>query len=292
MKFAPVALFVYKRLEHLQKVVFSLQKNELSSNSDLIIFSDGSKNNEDASRVLAVREYLKSISGFKSIGIIERESNIGLANSIIQGVSEVLNSYDRVIVMEDDLVVSPFFLNFMNDSLTLYENEEKVGSIHGYVYPIKQLLPETFFIKGADCWGWGTWKRAWQHFESDGEKLLKGIKERKAEKEFDLDNSYPYLRMLKDQIKGKNDSWAIRWHASLFLKEILTLYPGKSFVQNIGLDDSGTHTKTTDSFDTLFVSGYEGIRKTPTIQSEIAREAFKDFFFSVHRNPLKRILKL
>ncbi|KKO18108.1 MAG: putative methyltransferase [Candidatus Brocadia fulgida] len=225
MELAPIALFVYNRPWHLRQTVESLNKNELAEFSELFVFSDGPKSEADKEKVLAVRKYIKTISGFKSVNIVEREQNLGLGNSIITGVTEIINRYGRIIVLEDDMISSPYFLRFMNEALEFYEDEERVASIHGYIYPLKTLLPETFFLRGADCWGWATWKRGWNLFETDGSKLLYELKKNNLLRKFDLNGTYPYTRMLKDQAKGKNHSWAIRWHASLFLKEKLTLYP-------------------------------------------------------------------
>lgn len=241
MNLAPVALFVYNRPEHTRRTVEALQKNILASDSELFVFCDGSKNDKAKENVQKVREYIKTVDGFKTVTIIERESNFGLAESIINGVAEIVNKYGKIIVLEDDLVTSPYFLQYMNDALDMYEKDEKVICIHGYVYPVKEKMPETFFLRGADCWGWATWKRGWNLFESDGRKLLGELKEKKLNNEFDFDGSYPYVKMLKDQIVGKNNSWAIRWYASAFLANKLTLYPGESLVNNIGLDGSGTH---------------------------------------------------
>ncbi|MBL7057748.1 glycosyltransferase [Patescibacteria group bacterium] len=254
MPIAPIALFVYNRPEHTRKTIEALRKNDLAIESNLIIFSDGPKNKDAAVGVHEVRKYLKSISGFKTVDIVEREENYGLAKSIINGVTEIVNNYGKIVVLEDDLVTSKYFLKYMNDALDMYECDRQVASINGYIYPIKEDLPETFFIKGADCWGWGTWKRGWDMFEADGQKLLNELREKKLTKKFDFDNAYPYSQMLKMQIVGLNNSWAIRWHASAFLKNKLTLYPGKSLVHNIGNDDSGTHSGTYSMFD-VEVSG-------------------------------------
>lgn len=246
MNYAPIALFCYARKDHLEKVIDSLLKNQEASNTDLIVFSDGSKNNTRL-KVQEVREYVRTISGFKSLRVVEREKNYGLAKNIISGVTEIVSQYGRIIVLEDDIVISPFFLEYMNFSLDRYENNEEVISIHGYVYPIKGL-PDFFFVKGADCWGWATWKRGWDLFEKDGTKLLSELKKRKLCREFDFNYSYPYTSMLEGQIKGTNDSWAIRWYASAFLKNKYTLYPGKSYVENIGFDGTGTHCSVAESF--------------------------------------------
>lgn len=241
MHLAPVSLFVYNRLDHTKKTVDALQKNLLASESNLFIFSDGSKNEKDELKVQAVRDYLKIVSGFKSINILERTENMGLAKSIIAGVTEIVNNYGKIIVLEDDLVTSKYFLKFMNDSLDLYDKKEKVGMISGYIYPVFGKLPETFFIRGGDCWGWATWQRAWNKFEKNGEKLLGELKDKKLLSEFDL-GGYKFSKMLENQTLGRNDSWAIRWHASLFLQNMLTLYPGNSLIDNIGLDGSGVHS--------------------------------------------------
>ena len=172
---APIVLFIYNRPWHTQQTVETLQKNELANESELFIYSDAAKNEQASESVNAVREYIKTINGFKEITIILRDKNWGLADSIIDGVTKIVNEYGRIIVLEDDLVTSPYFLKFMNEGLTMYENEDKVASIHGYIYPIDNL-PNTFFIKGADCWGWATWKRAWDVFEPNGQKILDELK--------------------------------------------------------------------------------------------------------------------
>ncbi|HOV15545.1 MAG TPA: glycosyltransferase [Spirochaetota bacterium] len=206
MSLAPIALFTYNRLDHTRLTIEYLLKNEYASDSDLIIYSDGPKNEQAVEKVNVVRNYLKTITGFKSITIVERDANFGLAKSIITGVTEIVNRFGKIIVMEDDLVTSPYFLKYMNESLDYYEKEDKVISIHGYVYPVRAKLPETFFLVEADCWGWATWKRGWGLFESNGRKLLNTLKEKKLFKKFNYNNTYNYIKMLKDQIAGKNNS--------------------------------------------------------------------------------------
>lgn len=245
---APVALFAYNRLQHLQKTIDALKANNEALTSLLYIFSDGAKSTADEKAVGEVRQYIQKIDGFARVRVIERDRNYGLAKSIIDGVTKVCQEHGRVIVMEDDIVVSPYFLQYMNDGLMLYEHDERVISIHGYQYPITENLPETFFLRGADCWGWATWRRGWDLFEPDGELLLQELKARKLSYVFDFDGAYPYTKMLKNQTKEKNNSWAIRWHASAFLRDKLTLYPGRSLVLNIGNDSSGTHCATTSAF--------------------------------------------
>ncbi|EKD32407.1 MAG: Sugar transferase [uncultured bacterium] len=274
---APICLFVYNRLWHTKQTIDALKNNHLASDSELFIFSDGAKNKETIAAVSNVRSYIQTINGFKKVHIILRETNLGLANNIVSGVSEIVNLYKQVIVLEDDLVSSPFFLKYMNDALDLYKYDESVASIHGYVYPIN-YLPETFFLKGADCWGWATWDRAWADFEPNGRTILNEINERKLKREIDFNNSNSYVKMLKDQIKGKNDSWAIRWHLSAFLKDKLTLYPGKSFVKNIGCDNSGQHSKATTIFDPIMCEKYIGLKKIPIIDNADAYKKYELYY--------------
>lgn len=278
MNFSPISLFVYNRLEHTKKTVEALKKNELAINSDLIIFSDAAKSESGVESIRVLRKYLKTISGFKSVKIIERLENLGLAKSIISGVTEVVSEYGKIIVLEDDLITSPYFLRYMNDALNMYENNDEVISIHGYIYPVKQDLPETFFLKGADCWGWATWKRGWDLFEQDGKKLLSEIKRRGLGREFDFNGRYPYVQMLKSQILGFNNSWAIRWYALAFLKNKLTLYPGHSLVFNSGFDNSGTHTGNTSAFYTTIHTEPIKINKIEIIEDKNSKNKIINYF--------------
>jgi len=169
-------------------------------------------------------------------------------------------------------------LQFMNDGLEFYKSDERVISIHGYVYPVKAELPETFFLKGADCWGWATWKRGWNFFNADGVQLLSQLRQQKLEREFDFDGCYDYTKMLDDQINGKNNSWAIRWHASAFLANKLTLYPGETLVKNIGFDNSGTHCGSSEEYEQDVAKHKVEVAKIIVEQNKLAREAIKIFF--------------
>lgn len=239
MTYAPIALFTYNRADHTQRAVESLLKNAEAKFSDLFIFSDGPKTPEKKAGVEENRKYIHTISGFKSISIIEREKNWGLANSLIAGITEVINKYGRVIVVEDDLILSPYFLQFMNEGLEKYKDDDRVGTITGFVPPIKVKLPETFFLKYFQCWGWATWKRAWDLLETDARPLLKGLRFKKTK--FDVGGGVGNYGNLYCQKVGLVDSWYLRYYASLFLKDKLSLYPGRSMVTNDGLDGTGTH---------------------------------------------------
>lgn len=281
MATAPIALFTYNRLLHTRQTVDALRKNELSPESELIIFSDGPGAESDVEKVRSVRSYLATVGGFRRVTVIDRGQNLGLAQSIITGVTEVVNQFGRIIVLEDDLVTSPHFLKFMNEALALYEDEDRVISIHGYVYPVAGRLPETFFLKGADCWGWATWKRGWDLFEPDGRKLLEELTSRGLKRRFDLDGTYGYSGMLKDQIAGRNQSWAIRWYASAFLKGKLTLYPGKTLVSHAGADGTGTHCGQGEGVEDEISVEPVAVASIPIEEDGPAREEIKKYFRSI-----------
>lgn len=285
---APITLFTYNRLSHTKKTIDALKDNILAEESDLIVFSDGPRSDEDKASVESVRRYLDTITGFNKVSIVGREENLGLSGSIISGITEVVKQYGRIIVVEDDLVSSPYFLKFMNDGLDFYREIENIISIHGYIYPVEDHLPDTFFLKGADCWGWATWARGWALFNPDGKKLLEGIREGKLEEEFDYNGAYPFTKMLKDQTKGKNDSWAIRWHASAFLSEKLTLYPGRSLIRNIGTDQSGVHSGETKVFDTEISEEPITISDIPIEENDFIKGKIEQYFRKIKPGILER----
>ncbi|PWT79240.1 MAG: glycosyl transferase [Bacteroidetes bacterium] len=283
MKTAPILLFTYNRPRHTKNTIEALKRNKLADESELIIFSDASRNEKMEESVQKVRDYLRTIVGFKKIQIIEREKNYGLGNNIIDGVNCVVNQYGKVIVLEDDLLTAPYFLEFMNKSLSVYENSDDVISVHGFSYPVKQKLPETFFIRGADCLGWGTWKRAWKFFEPDGSKLLRKLMETKQTYHFDFNDSYPFTQMLKDQIAGKNNSWAVRWYASAFLENKYTLYPNKSLVYHAGNDGTGTNSGFDSVLNVQMSKSPIKVHPISIEENKSAFEAFAAFYRKLHR---------
>ena len=242
MSYAPIALFVYNRPWHTRQAVDSLLSNPGAAQSPLYIFSDAPRGVAASQAVATVRSYLRSIAGFKTVTIIERETNFGLARSIIDGVTRLCEEYGRVIVMEDDLVTSPHFLSYMNDALARYENEDRVMQIAGYMFPMElDIHEDALLLPFISSWGWATWHRAWQHFDVEAKGYKKLVKERTLKKQFDLDGHYGYFKMLRAQQQGKADSWAIRWYLSVFLVNGLALYPKKTLVRNLGFDGSGVN---------------------------------------------------
>lgn len=278
MSFAPIALFVYDRPAHTRKTVEALQNNSLSNDSDLIIYSDAPKTSDAANAVSEVREYIRTISGFKSVTIVERETNFGLARSIIDGVTKVVNEGGRVIVLEDDLVTSPYFLTYMNDALNVYQDDESVMHISGYMFPIDNVgLPETFFLRTASCWGWATWSRAWQHFNKHPKKLHGEYTEQKI-KRFNLDGAYEFWSQVEQNASGQIDTWAVFWYASVFNNDGLCLHPKCSMVSNIGHDGTGVHCGKSDNFVVKLGSKAITYFERNLVESTLALKRTKAFF--------------
>ena len=240
-----IVLFGFNRPDKLRACLDSLARNENSSAYILNVFIDGARNHSELELTEKCANLLKMDWNFKEIRLVKRDINLGLAQSIIGGVSEVLESADSVIVLEDDLLVAPLFLTYMQTSLRKYSSEESVVSIHGYTYPGVGQGNKCFFLKGADCWGWATWRDRWKEVNWDTPSLIHQISSTNRIREFDLDNTANYSVMLEQQFHGEIDSWAIRWHASAYLDEKITLYPPVSFVNNVGSDGSGTHGRST-----------------------------------------------
>jgi hypothetical protein len=243
MSYAPIALFVYKRPEHTRKTIDALIQCPEFASSPFYIFCDGAKSPEVENEVEQTRIVVYELARGKA-RISESEQNLGLANSIIAGVTQLCEQYGRVVVLEDDLVVTTKFLEYMNAALEYYSSESRVMQISGYMYAVPrfQYKTEAMFLPFISSWGWGTWKRAWDQFEpepKDWNILEHNIALRQR---FNLDGTYDYFTMLKYQISGVADSWAIRWYWSVFKLQGYVLYPPISYVSNIGFDRSGTHS--------------------------------------------------
>lgn len=276
---APILLFVYNRPQHVKRALGSLLQNREAAASDLYVFSDAARSAEDAAAVEMVRKEIADIQGFRSVSVVERNESFGLARSIIEGVTSIVNRYGRVIVLEDDLVVSPYFLRFMNDALEVYKDEPRVGHIQACDFIQSAALPDTFLIKWTGSWGWATWQRAWELFNPNGQELLDQLRERRLTKQFDFNGKYGFTRMLRQQIEGKNNSWAIRWNASLFLADVLSLNVGRSLVSNEGLDGSGTNSVSLDPYrSALSMNPIEVRPISPVVENLEARKAYERYY--------------
>ena len=217
---APVALFAYNRPKSFIRTVQALAENELAERTEIYLFLDGPKNEEDQNRSLEIESYFDNIKGFLTKTKYVRTSNYGLKRNIIAGVNQMMDLHDRAIFLEDDLVTSKYFLRFMNSSLELYENTEDVCQVSGYSYLEHYFKAfethATYFLRGGDCLAWGTWRRAWAHYNDDSKALLLEINRRNLKKSFDRGGAYGFTKMLNANITNGR-SWAINWHASTFL---------------------------------------------------------------------------
>ncbi|MEJ7777973.1 MAG: sugar transferase [Daejeonella sp.] len=288
---APIALFVCNRPEHTRLTLESLKRNVHAAESKLYIFSDAARDAGQSADVAEVRDIIRSIDGFKDVELIERETNYGLANSIIDGVSLLTAKYGKVIVFEDDLITSPYTLQYFNDALFRYQNEEKVMHIGAYMYPLKNKdLPETFFYRAASSWGWATWERAWKNFEPDIDKLISQFSEEKKHR-FSIEGTMNFWKQVMEFKKGRNNSWAIRWYASVFLNDGLTLNPSASLINNIGHDGSGVHSGKNNIYDVEISKQAVTYFPSDVVENKDAYEAIKHFLRYRKGNLLARALR-
>jgi hypothetical protein len=249
---APIAVFAFKRSEHLARTLAALAKCALAEESEITIFCDGARSESEKGEVEKTRGVARAAKGFRKVTVLERSENLGLSKSIASGVSELVLKAGKLIVVEDDLIVAPSFLEFMNSALDRYESEERVMQISGYMYPI--AIPgshDAFFLTHSSCWGWATWSRAWKHFGPQPETLARLRADRSLRAKFDVAGGYPYFSMLEKQEAGEIDSWGIIWYLTLFAKNGLVLMPRRTLVANIGQDGTGTHVDKEQYSDEL-----------------------------------------
>ena len=244
---APIGIFVYNRPDHTRRLLESLHRNPIFAESPVAVFCDGPKRDDDLPAIertrATVREHVPDAT------IIEQAANQGLARSIIEGVTALTEEHGRAIVCEDDLVFSPYALDFLNQGLERYRDEPDVMHVAAYMYPVEAELPPAHFYREATCWGWATWDRAWRQFEPDAAKLLAHVGDHARRERFNIEGSMYFYEMLRQQVDGRIDSWAIRWYASMFRAGGLALHPGRSLVRNEGFDGTGVHCGKTDVFE-------------------------------------------
>jgi hypothetical protein len=287
---SPIALFVYNRPQHVRRTVAALAKNLGAPDAVLHIYSDAAKSEADITSVNEVRNFIRQITGFKQVIFVERAENFGLAKSIIDGVTDLCTRYGRVIVLEDDLETSPYFLNFMNEALNYYENTPEVMHVSGCRFPVEPFgMENTFFLHVPLCWGWATWERAWTLFEKDISIMQRFDSE--MIKRFDFDNTYRYWKQLELNKSGIINTWFVFWYANLFLCNGLSLFPSQSLVRNIGFDGSGVHGG--NSIDYQIILSLAPV-KVEGIELKESCEGFnthKEYFKKINPNLLIRVLR-
>ncbi len=296
MGISPICFFAYNRLHETKLSLESLKSNFLSPKTDLFIFSDGPKDNHDNKKVVNVRNYLRTINGFKSVTIFENKKNRGLAKSVIAGVTKILKLNPSVIVVEDDLITSKNFLDFMNQALKFYESQKKILSISGYTLNLKSLPinEDVYFGYRASSWGWATWSEHWNKIDWDVIDFHQFCNDKNAIKKFKRGGS-DMPRMLKKQMTGKIDSWAIRFCYHQFKNDLITVFPTVSKLKSIGYSKSATHTFGTKRFFTkidIELKRHFRFKNFNKIDNEIIKE-FRSFFSIKNRikDRLNRFLK-
>ena len=289
MKNYAVAIFAYRRPDHLHETLKALAKNKGVEEFDFYFFLDGPRSIDDNTAIERVRQVVLE-SPFGSTSIIKAEPvNRGLYAAITSGVTHVLSQHEAVVVLEEDIVTASSFLDYMKTGLQLYRNDLDVGSIHGYLPAFSPyVLPETFFLRGADCWGWATWNDRWKYFRSDASALLAEIESKGLTHHFNLLGNYGYTDLLAARAQGHSSSWAICWHASCYLAGMHTLYPGRSLVQNIGLDSSGEHCKPSPIMASVATSEPIQITKIEVREMPAIHATYSAHFLSTKRSSTVR----
>ena len=288
---APIVLFVFARPKHTLRTLEALASNTLAKQSDLIVYADAARNESEAAKVRAVRNQVNSTSGFRSITVIERTTNYGLARNIIEGVTEVCNRYDRVIVLEDDMVTSPDFLSFMNASLERYADNRCVWHISGWNYPIDPVgLGDAFFWRVMNCWGWATWDDRWQNFKKDPQRLLSSWSGEQI-KRFNLNGAHDFWKQVKLNSIGHLNTWAIFWYATIFENNGLCLNPSISLVQNIGHDGTGQNCEKSELFSGMLKYNKDLYLPSNVIESEIAVDRIRRFYKRIKLSLFRRVLR-
>jgi hypothetical protein len=257
--FSPILLITFNRPDHTNRTLFALSLNEYANNSVLYCYIDGPRNTEDLLKQEKIINIIQNYrENFKSVKIIKRERNLGLAKNIIEAVTEVVSKHKKVIVLEDDIITSKAFLKFMNAGLEFYEREKRVWHISAHSeINLTDRKNEIFLCRVMDCWGWATWEDRWSFFEKDAEKLINEFTENMIY-EFDLDGSGKFWNQVLANAAKKIDTWAIFWYATIFRRNGLCVNPFFSYVKNIGFDGSGVHCNVDNNRNSKLLLNTEG----------------------------------
>ncbi len=292
---APVVLFVYNRPFHTMQTLAALENNTFADQSILFVFSDGPKvdaSEDDLNKIIEVRKLIKSKMWCKEVHLIERDSNLGLAVNIIQGVTEVVNKYGKVIVLEDDIVTSSYFLKYMNATLIEYEKLEKVMHITGHSFPLLNIKEDTYFLKYVSPWGWGTWRDRWMKFENNSKELLRKLHIMKDFSLEDYNSRYgnAFYEQLLANIDGKLNTWAVKWHTSIYLNNGLCLFPRNSLVRNIGFDNSGENCGDLEPVFSEISNSMPVITSLSLKVNQIALLSFGEYYNNLIKPEIKNSL--
>ena len=288
MKLAPIILFVYNRPWHTEQTLRALMANELAAESELYIYADGPKPNateEQLQKIHEVRQLIRQEQWCGKVHIVESEKNKGLADSIIGGVTEIVNKHSKIIVLEDDIIPTTGFLRYMNDALEMYKDDEQVMHVSGYIYPhTSKIKTETLFLKVYSCWGWGTWQRAWKNFEPDVNVHLQHYSTQEEIRYFDINGHMPNYWQLEANKTGEIYTWAVKWYASWLWAGGYALFPRHSLVYNAGFDGTGEHCSNNDRILNCETIRAINMERIPIIENVCVRLSI-DKIFKQNRRP-------
>lgn len=283
-EYAPVVLFAYARPEHTLKTVNALKENFLACETELFIYLDYPKKAEHKSDYDAVNNIVSNLTGFKKIHIIKRTENYGLAKNIMTGVSHIVNEFGKVIVVEDDLVTSKYFLSFMNESLERYKTNKEVWHISGWTYPVNfEIKEDVFAWRTMNCWGWATWGDRWQHFEKKPTELIETFSKQDIKK-FNIDSTHNFWKQVEANESGRLNTWAIFWYATIFKNNGVCINPTKTYVHNIGNDGSGENCGAWDIFTSPLATEQTEVWIDSFTENSVALKAIKGFFRKTYPN--------
>lgn len=289
--YAPIVIFVYNRPIHTKITLDKLALNKYASQSDLFIYSDAAKTSSVENDVKSVRFIISQYSSrFKSVKIIERDINYGLARNIIEGVGEIIHEYKKIIVLEDDLITSPLFLEFMNFALEKYKDSKNVWHISGWNYPINvEGLDDAFFWRTMNCWGWATWADRWQFYYKDPYNLMTSWSKNDIHR-FNLDGANNFWAQVIANANGKLNTWAVFWYATIFLNSGLCLNPSQSYVENIGNDGSGQNCGVNDHYRACINHKETSIFPDVYAENSLAVHRIKSFYKGIRQSIFLRVL--
>ncbi|WP_198314779.1 MULTISPECIES: glycosyltransferase family 2 protein [unclassified Acidovorax] len=290
-EFAPIVLFVFARPDHTRRTLDALVANKLAGESDLIIYADGARNVGEQDRVNLVRAIVNSLSGFKSVTVVEREINYGLARNIIEGVSDVCSRYGRAIVLEDDIVTSPQFLTFMNAALDRYADDSRVWHISGWNYPINtEGLGDVFLWRLMNCWGWATWADRWVQYKKEPARLVREWSSEDIHR-FNLDGGQNFWEQVTRNNDGALNTWAIFWYATIFENNGFCVNPSLSYVNNIGLDGSGENCGGSNTGILLPINNVEcNVFGCDIVESDIAVQRIQKYYKDQKKTLFVRVI--
>jgi hypothetical protein len=288
----PVVLFAYNRAFHTQKTLQALANNIGAAETELYVFIDAARNETDVISNNEVKNLFQQVSGFKQVYVTAREENFGLAKNIISGVSHVINKHGRAIVLEDDIVTSRYFLQYMNDALDTYDDNHKVGAVSGCNYPVElnDLVNDTYFLRIPLCWGWATWSSRWKYFEKETEKLQ--FINKKTIRQINFNETHNYFKQATDNRNGKINTWFIFWYISHVQRGLLTLFPKISMVENIGHDGSGEHCSGENDYAVAASDQPISVQKQDVVETTYAVKAHIAYFKSLRKPFFNRVVRL